>query len=181
MLHLRFLPVILLTASIAFFGCSGSKDPERTATSTHRPSGSHQLIEPCALITEQDAKELLGEPVAEPERSEQKVVGMKLCMYNPVDSNSLNFLQITLTQQEFMPPGGLPPSEIFHSIKEAMSDEREDIEGMGDEAFIATGGLYILQNEYYISIGSGNIDRPEIRQRLKQAGVTAIGALQKLK
>ncbi|MCW8815700.1 MAG: hypothetical protein OQK59_06920, partial [Chlorobium sp.] len=62
-------------------------------------------------------------------------------------------------------------------IKDAMSDNRTDLEGFGDEAFIATGGLYILKGEYYITIGAGNIDRAEIQERLKAAGKIALDNL----
>ncbi len=169
------LPVVimLLAPSFMLSGCNGSGPMETQQTPASKNTGA-AVLEPCSLISKSEAEMLLGEPVMDAEKSEQPVVGMKLCLYNPVDTDSWGFLQIGLTQQSFMPPGGLPPSEIFGSIKEAMSETRIDIEGIGDEAFIATGGLYILQDEYYITIGAGNIDRGNIQERLKNAGVTAL-------
>lgn len=164
-----FIILLILACCPALPGCS----PDTRETQT--------LIDPCELITKSDAEALIGEPVKEAEKSEQQVVGMKLCMYNPADDTSMSFLQITLTQQAFMNPGGVPPSDIFHSIKDAQSEERTDLDGFGGEAFIATGGLYLLIDEYYISIGAGNIDRPLIQERLKKAGQTAIKNLAKLR
>ncbi|MBL6955760.1 MAG: hypothetical protein ISR54_02895 [Chlorobium phaeobacteroides] len=166
----------LMVFTIALSSCSQDKEmekqPEPALTTSEYP-----LIEPCALVTRSEAETLLGEPVDDAEKSEQKVVGMKLCLYNPQNEDSWGFLQVSLTQPAFMPATGLPPSEIFHSIKDAMSDSRTDLEGFGDEAFIATGGLYILKGEYYITIGAGNIDRAEIQERLKAAGKIALGNL----
>ncbi|MCG8341855.1 MAG: hypothetical protein MI684_03360 [Chlorobiales bacterium] len=179
MLHLFSLSSFALVCCLLTFGCAtDSKTPDQ-----EQPTGEISmgiLIEPCELITKTDAETLLGEPVKEPEKSEQQVVGMKLCMYNPLDEASTSFLQITLTQQAFMKPGGVPPSDIFHSIKDAQSEGRIDLEGFGDEAFIATGGLYILKDDYYISIGTGNTDLPEVQERLKSAGNVAARNLARL-
>ena len=159
----------ILVFSLMLSGC--------TADTRTKKEPEHRLIEPCALISKSEAATLLGEPVKNAEKSEQQAVGMKLCMYNPVDDNSMRFLQITLTQPGFMPPNGQTPSSIFHALKTGLSEKQLILEGLGDEAFIATGGIYILKGEYYISIGAGNIDRPEIQERLKAAGKKALGNL----
>ncbi|MBF0586512.1 hypothetical protein INT08_02865 [Prosthecochloris sp. N3] len=159
-------------------GCTNVSDTETSSISGQ--SARQGLIEPCELITREDAERILGEPVLKGERSEQEAVGLKLCMYNPVDTNSWGFLQVALTQSAFMPENGLPPSDIFFSIRDAMSETRQDLEGLGDSAFIATGGLYLLKDEYYISIGAGNIDRPDVQERLKRAGKQALERLELL-
>ena len=171
MQHYKYLFAFVLACGLLFNGCKAD---------TGTKSQTARLIEPCELITKTDAETLLGEPVKEAEKSEKKAVGMKLCMYNPQHEDSWAFLQVTFTQPAFMPENGLPPSEIFHTIKDAMSENRTDLTGYGDEAFIATGGLYILIDERYISIGAGNIDRPQIQERLKAAGKTALNNLAKL-
>ncbi len=169
----------LLLVSLMFSGCAADSRMEKESESVSQKA-THPLIEACSLISKPEAETLLGEAVKEAEKSEQKAVGMKLCMYNPQNEDSWAFLQVTLTQPAFMPENGLPPSEIFHAIRDAMSENRTDLDGYGDEAFIATGGLYILIDEYYISIGAGNIDRPRIQERLKAAGKTALSNLAKL-
>jgi hypothetical protein len=74
----------------------------------------------------------------------------------------------------------LPPAHIFHDIRDAMSDGRTDLDGLGDAAFIATGGIYVLQGERMISIGAGNTSRPEVQARLRSAADIALGRLQQL-
>ena len=151
MLHLFSLSSFAPVCCLLTFGCAtDSKTPDQ-----EQPIGEISmgiLIEPCELITKTDTETLLGEPVKEPEKSEQQVVGMKLCMYTPLDEASTSFLQITLTQQAFMKPGGVHPSDIFHSIKD----------------------------DYYISIGTGNTDLPEVQERLKSAGNVAARNLARL-
>ena len=169
-------PAFILVLSLTVSGCTtGPKQMESASQGSEYP-----LIEACALISKPEAETLLGEPVKDAEKSEKQAVGMKLCMYNPQNEDSRAFLQVTLTQPAFMPEGGHPPSHFFHSIKDAMSENRTDLDGFGDEAFIATGGLYILEGKYYISIGTGNIDRPHIQERLKTAGETALKNLAKM-
>jgi hypothetical protein len=72
------------------------------------------------------------------------------------------FLQISLTQNSFISQKVLASGQnvqtIFNSIKEAFPD-RQDIKGMGDDAFIATPGIHILNSDYYLTIGVGNINR----------------------
>lgn len=179
MLRYHYPAILIIACCLAFPGCAKDSETTKQVNSIRKVS-TNVLIEPCELVTKTEAEALLGEPVKDAEKSEQPAVGMKLCMYNPVDENSISFLQITLTQQAFMKPGGIPPSDVFHSIKDALSEGRIDLEGFGDEAFIATGGLYILKDKYYISIGAGNIDRSRIRERLQKAGHKAVNNLAKL-
>ncbi|MBN2232744.1 MAG: hypothetical protein JW781_08000 [Deltaproteobacteria bacterium] len=170
------LPVLLIFLS-GCFGGDGQKPPAAAAGKHSAKTAAASLLEPCRLITRQDAERLLGEPVREAEMSEKPEVGMKLCMYNPVNADSLGFLQVVITQPAFMPASGVSPADIFHSIREAMIADRTDLDGLGDEAFIATGGLYVLAGEYYLSIGAGNTSRPEIRQRLVDVGRLALERL----
>ncbi|ASQ91739.1 hypothetical protein CHL67_09165 [Prosthecochloris sp. GSB1] len=166
------LSCLLAATSLELGACSN--DTPKEPKPLESPTEIRSVIEPCDLVTQAEAEAILGEPLKPGERSEQQVVGLKLCMYNPQDENSTGFLQVTLTQPSFMPGGGLPPSELFRSVRDAMAEGRTDLEDFGDEAFIATGGLYILKDEYYVTIGAGNIDRPEIQERLKAAGKKAL-------
>ena len=177
--HFLAFFAFILVCSLILSGCTADTQTEKQPEPV-LPGSEHQLIEPCALISKSEAETLLGEPVKNAEKSEKQAVGMKLCMYNPQNEDSWAFLQITLTQPAFMPENSPPPSEIFHSIKDALSESRTDLDGFGDEAFMATGGLYILKGEYYISIGAGNIDRREIQERLRSTGKTALKNLANL-
>lgn len=175
-----FLLAFILVAGFSCASCSSGPDAGDAKTSA-RQNSQYPLVEPCELITKNDAASLLGEPVKDAEKSKQKAVGMMLCLYNPVDDNSMRFLQITLTQPAAMPPNDETPSSIFHDLKDGLSEKQIALEGVGDEAFIATGGLYLLEGEYSISIGSGNIDRPDVQERLKAAAGIALDNLANLK
>jgi len=168
---------ILLSVPLSLPGC-GKQTEESVdqAASTTSPA----LIGPCELITEKDAEQLLGEAVKGGERSEEDRVGMKLCLYNPVDADSLRFLQVNLTQPGLAPPGVDSPTQIFHSIREAMSADRIDLDDLGEAAFVATGGLYLLEAGYLVSIGAGNTSRPDVQARLRAAAEVALARLKAL-
>jgi len=168
---------ILLSVPLSLPGC-GKQTEESVdqAASTTSPA----LIGPCELITEKDAEQLLGEAVKGGERSEEDRVGMKLCLYNPVDADSLRFLQVNLTQPGLAPPGVDSPTQIFHSIREAMSADRIDLDDLGEAAFVATGGLYLLEAGYLVSIGAGNTSRPDVQARLRAAAEVALTRLKAL-
>ena len=49
---------------------------------------------------------------------------------------------------------------IYYSLKDNDLDMKE-IEGIGDEAFWGTGGLYVLKEDVYFTISVGNSSVPE--------------------
>ncbi|NLO28520.1 MAG: hypothetical protein GX113_10165 [Actinobacteria bacterium] len=51
------------------------------------------------------------------------------------------------------------------------------MEGIGDEAYLATPGLHILSDGYYISIALGNLSDKENQEMLKEAGLLAVDNL----
>lgn len=61
----------------------------------------------------------------------------------------------------FMPPqvlkSGQSPKTIFAETKKMLADGRVDLIGLGDEAFIGTGGLHMLAGDFYITIGVGKL------------------------
>jgi hypothetical protein len=128
------------------------------------------------LITKTEAAEILGKAVNDAETSEKPVTGMKLCLYKTVNDDSADFLQVTISQPAFMSAeskaSGQSPGSVFTSLKNAFSDSRNDISGIGDDAFIATPGLHILKGDYYVTIEAGNIDRDDVRKKLLIAGKT---------
>jgi hypothetical protein len=176
---IRILP---LCAVLLFTGCSGN-EPEQPQTGSEQTSVQKQVsktIEPCELVPGEEAAKILGEAVKPAEKSEQQIVGMKLCLYRPVAESSGQFLQVTLTQDSFMPPQGIASASIYRSLKDDFECTRNDIEGVGDEAFISTGGIYILTGKYYIQIGAGNTDKDSVRNQLIEAGKIAVAKLETL-
>ncbi|MCU0835870.1 MAG: hypothetical protein MUC77_15785 [Chromatiaceae bacterium] len=166
----------VLLAALSIQACDNGQ--EEPATQAASPP-AQAAIDPCDLITRDDAAHLLGEPMLQGERRDEGRVGMTLCLYNPADPDSLGFLQVSINQ-----PGaassGASPAQIFQDIRDAMSDGRTDLDGLGDAAFIATGGIYVLQGERMISIGAGNTSQPEVRERLREAAEIALERLRQL-
>ncbi|AOS83094.1 hypothetical protein BIU88_02395 [Chlorobaculum limnaeum] len=176
---IRILP---LCAVLLFGGCGGDSSQQSDTGGGNSPvqRQSSKIIEPCQLITQEEAAKLLGEAVKPAEKSEQQVVGMKLCLYNPASGEPIPFLQVSLTQDAFFPPGGVGTASIYKSLKDNFEGMRTDVEGVGDEAFIASGGIYIMADGYYIQIGAGNTSNAAIRERLIEAGKMAVAKLKTL-
>ncbi len=138
-----------------------------------------QLIEPCEIIARAEAEKIMGEEMKDGQYSENRAVGQKICFYEAADDNSFAFLQISLTQNSFISPDVLAAGQnsktIFTSIKEAFPD-RQDITGIGDDAFIATPGIHILKGDYYLTIGAGNLNHS--KDKLMDAARKAMANLE---
>ncbi len=163
------LAAVLIATLVAGFSSSKSKTQ----------SQKEKIIEPCALITKTDAEQLIGEPMKDPQKRDNKVVGQKLCIYESAKKDSFRFFQISLTQQAFMPANGQSPKSIYESLK-ANFPNAVKVEGIGDDAFIAPPGLHAIKGDYYITIGVGNSSDPKNREILKAAGKKAVDNLLKL-
>lgn len=135
-------------------------------------------VEPCELLSKVEAEEVMETVLTEGKYSENRVVGQKLCLYEALDTDSFDFLQIGLTQDASMAPDTLASGQnaraIFASIKEAFPD-RQNVIGIGDDAFFATPGIHVLKGGYYVTIGAGNIGRN--KGRLVNAAKKAIANL----
>ncbi len=152
-------------------GCSGSKSETQ--------SQKGKIVDPCELISKRDAEQLIGEPMKDPQERDKKVVGLKLCTYESTKKDSFRFFQISITQQAFMPNNGQSPKSIYKSLK-ANFPNAVNVEGIGDDAFIAPPGLHVLKGDYYITIGVGNSENPENREILKAGGKKAVKNLLRL-
>lgn len=199
--------LVLALMSVLFVGCSdgASGDAEGTAdqqsaddqTDVMEPSqdddqsdttdsqdqtdeqpSTGALIEPEQLISSEEAAQLLGEAVTDGDKTEQEVVGLKICNYEAQDENSFRFLQISITQQAFMPNDVNTPASLYESTVGAF--ESEAVEAIGDEAAFATPGLHIMSDGYYISIAAGNSDDEAVRAILLEAGALAVQNLKNL-
>lgn len=126
-------------------------------------------IDPCSLITHMDADDIMGEKMKAGQFQEQKATGMKLCLYEAADDNSFSMLQVSITQ-------GKAAKETFSMIKSNFPDH-EMIDGIGDDAFIATPGIHILKDGCYVTIAAGNLNRN--RDKVLAAGKMAVANLEK--
>ena len=126
------------------------------------------IIDPCDLITQMDAEKIMGEKLKSGQLREQKAIEQKICLYEAADDNSFTMLQVSLVQ-------GQRAKEIFIEIKTNFPDH-DSVQGIGDDAFLATPGIHILKNDYYLCIAAGNLNRN--RDTLQAAGKKAVAALE---
>lgn len=170
----RYIIILaLLILTLIFTGCGSSGG----STS----SGSKTVIEPEQLISKTEAQALTKLTLKDGAKTEQAVVGQKIIFYDSAATNTgVSFLQVSLTQQAFMPSGSSnTPQSIYNSIKSTISSTAR-VEGVGDDAFFATPGLHILSDGYYIVIAAGNSDKASVQTVLKEAGLLAVQHLKEL-
>ncbi len=155
----------------------GSKSSVGTAATTIPPAPQVEppadVIEPASLISKDEAEGILGKSLDTVETLEQERVGLKQCLYGSGD----DLFQIGFTQQAMMPAGQTQtPEDLYRAIVENFEDAVE-VEGIGDEAYLATPGLHILYDGYYIVIALGNLSDENNREKLKEAGTLAVANL----
>lgn len=126
-------------------------------------------IDPCAVITQKEAEDIMKEQMKAGKAREQKATGMKMCLYEAADDQSFSMLQISVIQGE-------SAKETFLMIKNNFPDH-EKITGLGDDTFIATPGIHILKGGIYLTIAAGNLNRS--RDKLLVAGEKAVTKLEK--
>lgn len=134
------------------------------------------LIEPEQLISQEEAEALLGEPLVG-EKKEESVVGLKIIFYKAADENSNQYLQISLTQQAFMPDGStITPESQYQAICGAF--EAEPVSGLGDEAQIIPSGYQIMCDGYFLEVAAGfTSDDNGIMSEASQTAVKNLKAL----
>ncbi len=128
-------------------------------------------IDPCDLLTHQEIDEIMGEKMKEGKLEEQKIAGTKRCLYEARDVNSFSLLQISIVEGE-------KAKEYFSVIKKGFPNH-EVIEDIGDDAFVATPGLHILTESYYITIAAGNLNKN--KDKALAAGKKVMDSLEKRK
>lgn len=175
-----FCLIIIGFITLGILACNNSENTSQRSSDTSVTD--QQIIDPCVLISKQDAEKLVSEQLKDAERQEQDKVGLKLCLYDPGEENLNKFLQISLTQSAFMDKktleSGQSPKSIFESIKATFEEELTK-EPIGDDAFIATPGIHILKSDYYLVISVGNISHEHNREILRNAGKLAVENLEK--
>lgn len=126
------------------------------------------IIDPCDVIPQMVAEKIMGEKLKSGQLREQKATGQKICLYEAVEGNPFAMLQISLLQ-------GQRAKKIFSVIKTNFPNY-ESVTGIGDDAFIATPGIHILKNDYYLTIAAGNLNRN--RAKVHVAGKKAVASLE---
>ncbi len=194
--HIRTIVAILCIAALTS-GCAGvgaqtppasaspknmeSAQPEQTPAPDATQGKTSRIIEPEELISQEEAAQLTGEAVQPGEKTEQPVVGQKLCFYNAVNEDSRVFLQISVTQNAFMSNDNQDTENIYKVTKENIMEtgEQRQVDGLTGDYFFGTPGLHIFKDGYYLCIAAGNSDDEKVQQVLEQAGILAVKNLEK--
>lgn len=179
--RLVYLLAVLLFWALVLQGCSGDERKEQVHAQTVADQAGVGLLEPCELISREEAATIAGVVFGEGIVSEQPAVGLKLCRYEEEGTDIGEMFQIGVTQSAAMPEsvraGGQSPRSIFLLTKEAFAENRKEIKDLGDDAFIATPGVHILHGDFYITIALGNIDKKA--DKLEAAGRLVVTNLEK--
>lgn len=136
-----------------------TSDPDASATSEgaagSNPDGEDG-INPCSLVTKEEAEAALGKPVADAERPE--VAQGLICQFVGSEGADVWQLQILVTQTG----SAESMTSAFASARESIAETNpEDVSGIGDEAFWIPGAnqLNIREgNTYIIVAGDASLD-----------------------
>ena len=197
MRKLAVIFILMLGTAVMLAACSSASDTSQGSTAadvqTHPAEKAEEkpgdidkepvqeetkalLIEPEQLITQEEAEALLGEPLVG-NKTENATVGQKILFYEAADGNSLQYLQISITQQAFMAAGSnSTPEQLYRDICAAF--EASPVSNLGDEAQIIPSGYQILYNGYYLAVTAGYTNDDEgIMQEASQNAVNKLKAL----
>jgi hypothetical protein len=124
-----------------------------------------ELSDPAQLLSKAEAEVLLDEPIKEPEVEDtENAMGQILYHYDPVSEDSRSFIQISLVKNQLMSDNlkeqDYDVTKLYTETKTMLGDVQE-IEGIGENAFWGTNGLYLVKGDYYLNIAVGNSSDPE--------------------
>jgi len=180
---MRIIKIFIAILCLSLNACQNNEKPQENNAPAQLATNSTQgnILEPELLISKVEAAELLGEAVEDGKKSETKAVGQKICFYKPVNSSSRRFLQISLTQDSFMPPAGVGSETIYRETKKMIVNSKTDIKEIGNDTFIAANGINIFKDGYYIIISSSLVHKNDGDLTLKSAGKKALENLERFK
>jgi len=154
--------LFVFVLSLCSFGCSSSDSGNNDGPDINgaNDTENEQPLDACSLITKAEAEAAIGMVVKEPEFTEQPATGQKICFYDGTEEDiGTGFVQLSISRTADMPDNmiasGQSAKTIYYSLKDNDLDMKE-IEGIGDEAYWGTGGLYVLKEDVYFNISVGN-------------------------
>ncbi len=144
-------------------------------------------LNPCALITQQEAAEALGGVVqAGKLRQTANPLGQRICFYEGRSAAAMRFVQISLVTtaglSEDLRRSGYSAAKLFQDSKKLLGRPKP-VKGLGQEAFWggsglkAGAGLHVLARDVYLNI---SVAAGDARRDLEAAKVLAQKALARL-
>lgn len=176
--------VVLLTLAltVTLSGCGEAEVQQPQPSSSiaqnkQTDPQSEATVSPESLLTKAEVSKIMESGVVELSSSEQPAVNLRLSLYTTEDDS---FFQVGIVQKAgFEKDGGgdsVDPKQIYLDVKEGFPDA-EELQGFGDDAFLAPPGLHILKGDYYLTLAAGNTSDPETIPRLKEAAAIAVTRL----
>lgn len=151
---------LIVAAGLAIIGAActaGERDaaPGDTATA---PTAQADAVDPCALVTQDEATAALGAPAGAAERpTEANNDNLSTCRYVAPRGQGVVVLAVMVY--------GIDVSRTAFQNAKAQPFPSEPISGVGDEAFWVDdplNTLYVLKGNRYVSFG-GDVPRDRLR------------------
>jgi hypothetical protein len=176
MIRRRHSVTAVLLGTVLVAGCDGGGAANGGAAAGARAHGG--LIDPCAVITREDAGKLMGTSFDAGKVEERKAVGLGLCIYHESGKGAAGALvQVGLTQQPAMPAGTKQtPETIFRSIRTEGFPDAPRLAGVGEDSFVAPPGVHILDRGVYLTVSTGLAPN---RERLEKVAALAVANLER--
>jgi hypothetical protein len=140
-------------------GCGGAAEPPPQEASAS--AGASQPIDPCVLVTQEDASEAVGAAVGGGERPPEANISPVLATCRYVGERGQGVAVLTVMVRRGSSPGEARAG--FSSMRTTFSDA-QSIGGMGDEAFLIGDQLHVLSGTDQLTIGGAIA--PDTAQRL---------------
>ncbi len=161
---------ILFCVVIGFFllgACSKSEEKKDQLPSAQPPaqasapkSSAGKAIDPCSLLTLEEASEILGTPAKAPERKDAGFpLGMVMCLWEPAGELEGGLIQVSVIQTENISEGmraaGYTAERLYRDSKAQMGGQ--PVPGIGEDAYFEPiGGLNFLKNGIQVSVSAGS-------------------------
>ena len=139
-----------------------TQTPAPAATATTAPQASGGEIDPCELVTQADAEEVLGVSLGEQER--QTVGPFETCIYGDVTGNYVQ-MQVgsdVYTQSTF--------GDAMEAAAEQIDIEAEPVSGLGDGAYWLAGVLWVQKGDVSLNV---LVQTPELTELRLQGDTEA--------
>jgi hypothetical protein len=165
MLRSNVIPLTVCSALIALSAaCSGgshapSSNGARATTAAAQAQAVKGAVDPCKVLTSADAAAAAGAPVEAAKLTPaQAPLGLTLCDYASPASSTIYGVQLSVVQTQGMVSElrgrGYDARKLFEDGK-AIYPNRQDVPGVGDEAFIHGQDIDVVQGNTQFSVNFG--------------------------
>lgn len=130
---------LLLLAACGGGGEESTASAQQTQTPAGTPKPPGSGIDPCALVTKEDAEAILGSPVDEPKR--QTLDPFETCIYSA--GTLAKGVQLLVGSDVYTTDSGF--DDAMESAARSLGVEPNPIPGLGDKAYWLAGSLWVLK------------------------------------